>query len=856
MRTTKPTHLSYLTRCFRDRGSEHLGLAVAALVNLGPKPTLGSDQDLWRLVGEEVSPMPLDEAVPKGCPEYLVSGYAYPEPGQASAERGRVRVRIAGKEKQLQVHGDRCWLNAFETSDPAPYDRMRLDWKHAYGGPGYDANPDGIGASGTATGQTGLRRVPNVEYADYAQGRAGAETAPASFAPLPPAWPQRSALYGRTDDHWLKHDYPGLPRDHDRRYYNLAPADQQLAGCSAFPSAAEYEILGMHPERARLHGRLPALRARAFVLRRGSDELEETALRLTTAWFFPHREQAILIYHGQVQVQAFDASDLFGLLLAGEQEGQERPRSWYRQVLQWRNDPTHGALYCLRDRDLLPVEWLPDAAETGTRSVAPRLQRELDRAKRRLHEVPPPGHGVDALPDPELKVPALPAVDALPEFVQQTQRRSERELAEIRKISADALAEEHIERARSAASPHGKSVAAPPAPHGPPKLARPDLSVTTVHAPRGCDAAALERHLQRCERDLLVGYRLSAQHQAPAPRLDAAAAEALRERVAAAHARGDALAAIDLTGADLRGLNLRGARLEGALLEGADLSDADLSSACLDEAVFVRCNLTRTRLSAAVGRRSNFAQAICEETDFSRCELDEANFEGVRLHRCTFSSATVQRGRFDRAMLDRIDFGSAQLGQLMLIGNTLNDIDLRRAKLRKIVFSQCRLRDIDLSDSDIENLALLDTQVQGDIRLLRARVCKAALGGAVLPRIDFSHACLTEVNFRDARLRGARFASAQVRASDLTDADLSDANLSRVKIRDGLMVRTTLRGADLSSSDLIGAYLRGACLEGANLESANLFRAHLSEVSLDQSTRLHGAYLEKSIAYPARERSP
>lgn len=856
MKTTKPTHLSYLTRCFRDRGSEHFGLAVAALVNLGAKPKLGSDQDLWRLVGEEVSPMPLDEAVPKGCAEYLVSGYAYPEPGQANAERGFVRVRFAGLDKQLQVHGDRCWLNAFETSDPTPYERIRLDWQHAYGGSGYDANPDGIGAPGAATGETGLRRAPNVEYADYAQSRAGAEAAPASFAPLPPAWPQRSELYGRVDDHWLQHDYPGLPRDHDRRYYNLAPADQRLADSVAFPVAAEYEIVGMHPDRARLQGRLPALKARAFVQRRGGGELEEIPLHMGTVWFFPHREQAIMIFHGQATVEAFDASDLSGLLLAGEQDGQERPLSWYRQVLQWRNDPKHGALYCLRDRDLLPTELLPEPPAVASGGVDSKLQRELDRAKRQLREVPPPSHGVDALPDPELTVPALPTADALPEFALKTQRRAERELEALRKISTDALAEEHTERARAAAAPHGKTVTVPPAPHGPPKLARPDLDALADRAPNAADRAALDSRLQRCETDLIAGYRWSAQHQKPAPRLDAAASQTLRERVAALHARGEPLAGLDLTGADLRGMNLHGAHLESALMEGADLSDADLSGARLDDAVLVRCDLTRTRLSAAVGKRVNFSQAICEKTDFSLCELKEANFEAAKLQHCRFSSASLDRCRFDRAILEAIDFSSAKLSHLMLIGNTLRDIDFRRARLRKIVFMQCRLHDIDLSESDIENLALNDTRAEGDTRLVRAQLRKAALGGAELPRANFSQAQLAEVNFRGANLRGARFVAAQVRASDFTDADLSESDLSRIKIHDGLLVRTILRGADLSSSDLIGAYMRGARLEGADLDMANLFRAHLSEVTLDQGTRLRDTYLEKSIAYPVRERAP
>jgi hypothetical protein len=59
---------------------------------------------------------------------------------------------------------------------------------------------------------------------------------------------------------------------------------------------------------------LPDWRARAFIARKGSsgqaepERFEEVALRLTTAWFFPHLAQVALIWHGETAIAEDDAA--------------------------------------------------------------------------------------------------------------------------------------------------------------------------------------------------------------------------------------------------------------------------------------------------------------------------------------------------------------------------------------------------------------------------------------------------------------------------------------------------------------------------------------------------------------------
>src|SRR5690606_2391547 len=118
----------------------------------------------------------------------------------------------------------------------------------------------------------------------------------------------------------------------------------------------------MHPTRACLQGRLPALRARCFIQRHGADDLEEISMRHTTAWFFPDRERVLLIFHGALPLQTDDGSDIASIMPALESlDSEEHGIDHYRQVLRQRLPRDSGALHALRDKDLLPERMLDES---------------------------------------------------------------------------------------------------------------------------------------------------------------------------------------------------------------------------------------------------------------------------------------------------------------------------------------------------------------------------------------------------------------------------------------------------------------------------------------------------------------
>ena len=86
-----------------------------------------------------------------------------------------------------------------------------------------------------------------------------------------------------------------------------------------------------------LRGRLPGVAPRLFIARRGNeDTLEEVALGLTTVWFFPHRELAVLIHHGSVDITEEDGRDVARLVLGADFRGAMRPAEHFRSVMMAR----------------------------------------------------------------------------------------------------------------------------------------------------------------------------------------------------------------------------------------------------------------------------------------------------------------------------------------------------------------------------------------------------------------------------------------------------------------------------------------------------------------------------------------
>ncbi|MCD0502837.1 DUF2169 family type VI secretion system accessory protein, partial [Bordetella petrii] len=353
MKIIKPLRLSLMSRPYRLRRRQRLGLGVFALASLAPQPLLQPEADMWQLLGDVLdNDGILDLGIPKPCAEFLVSGCAYPAASQRPGTCA-VQVRVGDLRKSLMVFGDRYWLDGRAT-EPQPFDTMPLDWAHAYGGPSYADNPHGRGVDEELINGVRTRRLPNIEPMQGRMVRPGQQAVPAGFGPVSPMWPCRFQRAGEYSPEWLQDGSRGLPDNLDPHFFNAAPPDQWWPRQSELAPGTEYEIWHMHPDRVCLQGALPDWRARCFVQREHHEGLEEVPLALTTAWFFPDRERVLLMYHGATDVAEDDGADIALAMPALEAGGQRQAQAYYETVLSRRQHPDEGPLYALRDKDLLP----------------------------------------------------------------------------------------------------------------------------------------------------------------------------------------------------------------------------------------------------------------------------------------------------------------------------------------------------------------------------------------------------------------------------------------------------------------------------------------------------------------------
>lgn len=842
MKIIKPTPLGLLTRAYRSAGREHLGIAIPVMATLGATPRLVSESELWDTVGEELMGYPLDAALPKPHAEFLLAAHGY---GKYCVGRQacHVGIRFAGIDKLLRVSGERYWNGDVATA-PAPFESLPLDWPHAYGGAGYPENPAGRGFADLSgkTGSGTLLPLPNIEYAATAISSRGQPTTPAALTPLAPSWPQRSALYGQLDTQWLKEDCPGFPRTMDRRYFNVAPLDQQLPALAALPDGLAYEITGMHPEQEVITGTLLPLRARCFVQRLREESLTEVPMRLTTTWFIPHRERVVMIFHGEAPVEEFDAQDIACLLIGAESNEEARSTAHYRRVFDLRTDNTSGALHALRDTDLMPASMLTQPGHPeGTADEPERsaLQRNLLRHARLQAEraaTSVQDAGAQRALDAFTATPAPadpPRLENLAEFVRHQEQLAEKQLDCLETTRRQIEAK----YAHECPQLHAR--------RGPPKLSPDHAHLTHLHS------TGMQDLMRDADQKLRASYLHAAHYQDAAPRLGPAAAQAIRKRVASMCANGESLAGVDLTGADLSGMSLRGALLAGALLENADLSDADLSGATLSAAVLARATLVRTLFAGARLDNANLSLALCEDADFSDATLNGCLFERTQFQRCRFPRASIQRARFSNCHFDMVSFTQATLSDLVFMEQAFHDVDFSKTRIRKLAFIQCRFERVRFSGADIVGFGLVETIANG-IQFDRATLRKACfVKDTILEHADFTQAVLSEVNLRQAQAKGVSFNGARISQSDFSDACLQAADLQHMKLDNGYMVRTDLHAANLTRSDLIGACLRRANLRYTNFREANLFRANLVDAVLDHTTRLDGAYLEQAVLRPS-----
>ncbi len=688
---------------------------------------------------------------------------------------GTVRFAVGGWSKELRVVGPRVWVDRIlggRSTEPLPFTTVPIDWAHAFGGPELAVNPVGTGHSAAA--------LPNVEPTT------GPKNAPASFAPINPAWPQRAGLVGTNyGEAYQRERAPYFADDFDYSHFQAAPPDQQLTGY--LKGDEELRFDNLHPDSAVIETRLPAIRIRVF-LRNAEGAFIVAKMRLDTLLADLENEVLELTWRGLIEVRENDLSDVeFALVVSEELATEPKPESHYRDLLEAHAKDPIG-LQALTPEGFGEAEAAFLAREGGD---APKVDPDDDNPLTGAL-----GGAAGKLLGPALTILRQAFADAGPSMgtpdVKTAMQQSLSKpapggtAASGLRLLVEGLAPVRAQAIQSGADP--KIFAKLDA-----KLADPRLAAVVPGLPPGGVSSGPEEE--------------------PGP--------------------GKNLSGRDLTDRDLHGIDLSACMLEGANLSGANLTGANLTGCNLRNALFVDTNLTGATL----------ARADLSSADFSRARALGANLEGATLDRALFYKTNLDGADLRGAKGEMTSFVEACLSGIRGTGLSLTkssfeecfmeDADLSGASLLDCLCRKARAARMILRGSKLGATSFMQSSLQSaDLR--RVSGSGTVWMGATLDDADFSEADLPESYFLRVSASATRFV-----AADLREARFDRANLKRAVFTTANLLRADFRKAVLSTTVFTGANLYDAkFVESAgtsvDFRGSNLLRASFSRSTLER----------------------
>jgi len=713
---------------------------------------------------------PSDFALLKPRGECFVTGHVR-HLSAGPQERTVASFRVGPIGKSLAVYGDRVWGGR-----PVPFEAMPLSWERAYGGPGYDANPLGVGFES--------ERMPNLELESSPITSREQRPVPAGVSARGPSWPARRALTGTYDDRWKAERWPWLPKDFRYAFFNEAPADQQIEGYWQGDEVIAVEHL--HPAHARVETRLPRILPRVFVVRGedpdARDGFEEVPLVLDTITIDADRGVVNGVWRGQVRLgHAELAPDgIARLYTMHEDLGAEGARA--STVPQCHERMRAAA----RARDEA-LEALKGEAPIPEVETAPVDQTMADQSGAAAEKAAATSAALEAQKRVE---EATDVPDQLAELIRRLGDAGVdvASLTETNEAAVDAFPKIEPSQIREAFEKTGTE---PPA-----ELDQLEEELARVLARRDEEPETTE---------------LPQEVEAPD----------LRALVIEAHRAGQPLAG-DFTGANLAELDLHGLVAVDAVLAEANLRGADLRGAKLDGANLMRADFFKANLANASLKRADLTGAVLEDARLDGANLTQATLKQVEAQGASFEDATLEKAELHDADLRDTGFAAARCDAAVFNGARLKGARFAGARLVEARLYGVQAPGLFLDGADLSKLRVGRGADLSGASARGARAIDSNWRDATLSGFSVSGTALTRADFSNADLTGAVMSGCSMRRVIFQGATLVGASLNGADLMEGTLQAANLGGADLSRANLYSANFYQAFGEGTTLEGANL----------------------------------
>lgn len=845
MQVIKPSLVSLLHQTYYFNGQQFV-VGALSFFKLGEEEQLLQENQQWsRLQPYLDKKLILDSGHAKACGEVLVAGSAYAPKGEA-VRKMQVAFKVGNCKKSLQVIGNRTWsgngfLGFSNESDAEPFVSMPLGPHESYGGLGYDINPDGKGVvtKDNFDVENNCYHLPNLYLENESTNASRSKRSVGCFWPILPTHPQRKKYQGTFDKYWLEKVSPGFPDDTNPLFFNVAPEDQQLK--EFIKPGQEYCLEGMHPKKAVLKGKVPAMKVRVFVTQNegNQSEFKEIDTQIDTLWLFPELELGIAIHRGFLPANDSAGLDIKNLILALEGVNDTpRPLSYFKSVrdLRLNKDTSVGHMFNasqllpeLSEQDLAQrAQWFKNAKKQlleNNKKLAAQMLKQFQDEQTDIDWDSIIGTALiavnddnDALPPPIPKELLDKADFDLTPFIEWGNTQFKKSQEEIEKAQSE-LAQIPFPQPKteSEASILERINAVIPVLIDPSLVPQDELQAPMAVL----DQLNLksERQARQIAPDLVIVNKVLPEH----------GSALLREQVIHLIQTGQSLVGRDLAGADLSGLDLGGIDFRDVMLEQANLSNANFTGCQFDGAVFTQATIENSVMADCSFVRANFANVKCSQSRFSDSVFERTVMIQSQFNQCDFSGAKLRHIQTLGSGWEASSFNQTELQEMQWVECNLNRTYWQQAKLIQCNLLQCQFNESNWQQAFFFRCVMVKSEAQkANFCAVSAKILQFSTEGD-FTKAQFSSGNWEQCGFRGLNLKEADLSASVFKSCDFGDANLESARLTGALFQSSLLFQARLHQSDCSETVFYQSNLRKAVFDKANLASATIEQSNLRE---------------------------
>ncbi|MBF0240551.1 MAG: DUF2169 domain-containing protein [SAR324 cluster bacterium] len=855
------------------------------------------EPDMWKALSTQLPPDgALDDGMPKPRGEYVVMG-SYHAPGGKPVSRGAVKIKLGDLEKSLLIYGHRYWEN-LGISKPSLLTSLPIQYQYAFGGGNFPKNPKGKGVA-PVTNEEGvsMHPLPNIEDPNHPILSKRDQPEPAGLNGLDIMHPDRQAKAGTYDGEWVEKYAPGLAKDLDWEFFNVAPPDQRIEGF--FKGGEPFEIHNMHPEKSVFRGKLPSYRPRAFIYQRTDDGLkfrEVPNMRMDTVIFVPAVEMGILLWRGVIDISIDDATDVRNIMIAYENL-KDNPRTieHYEDQLQKRTSPTQRIRYLLNTTDLIPLDHrcgfqrLLDGNSNDKmqslmlKNMEAQRQIQIDAAMKQLDQKLEEGRNQMLMmlavqnidPTPYLEQwddavnqppPEEPEIKAFMEWLEGILPGITTGELDLTRMDLTKMSE--IQPRLQEIADHKKEAAKQQLLEKLEEFKQQEL--TDSKDPEMIQIA------EKTKNETIQKFEAAIQSMDQVPPLPRAPGiEALDEaKLKMSEARQQVIDGIEKARQEGKEIEYpeEMSAMEGSLdkaeemlkalpetfkklyIMGAHYMEPGASPHAVPLGLIAAQVLenAKSRKSMANGDYAcidlsghdlsgvDFSGSFMEDVNFARSNLSGANLSGCVMARANFTGTNLAGANLDganigAAQLIETDFTDAILTNAILSKSTMRKTKFLRAQMKGAQIMDAVVEQVDFSEIDMFQTIFLKMELNQCL-FRNANIPNCMFIQTHTPKCDFTGANLNECLWLESRVDESIFKNAvMTNARFVGGCSLIKANFTGANMERANLMRTQLTDADLSHANLSMVLFESAKMERANLEGSNAFRAVFMKADLSHA---------------------